>query len=254
MSKARQNSLGQADADGIQGSKIKDKSKMIETDKYDHEEYERLWDTFLEKQIHRSRQGAFIKDGVISPEKWNSNENTTKVLFINKEAYSEPEKKLLDLRKIIREGWRGPKGNMWIRMSELAYLLQHFCTEDFINLSSVTIDEKRKALLSSAFINIKKSSGTKSSEKASLLKYWDSDKELLLEQIIQIKPDFVILGGIFHIVSEKLGLVPVSSGEEYFYSSQILPGPVFIKYRHPAYQVPADMYFYTLAYQLNRLK
>ena len=228
---------------------------MIETDKYDHEEYEKLWDAFLEKQLHCSRQGAFIKDGVICSEKWNKSDTQTKVLFFNKEAHSASKKEFLDLREVIREDWKGPKGNMWQRMSELAYLLQHFYTEGFTNLNSITEDEKKNALLSSAFINIKKSGGTKSSEEASLLKYWDSDKELLLEQIKQIKPDFVILGNIYSIVSDHFSFVShCRDSEGYFFTSPSFNNCVFVNYWHPAYQVPADMYFYTLAYQLQKLK
>jgi hypothetical protein len=204
-----------------------------------NEALDRLFsEKFLLKEIHCTGNPNFIKDGVFNEDKWKTAKR--KVLFFYKEAYG---KDYNDLRVLIRE-WGYPKYTMWRRSSEIAYLLQNIECDFQPNLSQAR-NCATDALFSSAAINLKKSGGKSSSNYDDLLEYAKSDGELLKMQIEIIRPDIVVMGNIKSLVDNhvvQLGRPLDEDGILYEYK-----GTIFIDYWHPAYQIPAVMYYYTLA-------
>jgi hypothetical protein len=199
-----------------------------------------LFCEFQKKEIHRQEGAIFIKDGLFDEDRWSQSQRN--ILFFYKEAYTGPGG-YDDLRKLIGD-WNGPKYAMWERTAEIAHLLQNITNESYPSWSQAKQCTK-DALFSSGAINLKKSGGKSVSSDIDLLDYVKSDYDLLKRQIEIIRPDIVVMGSIKELVDNNI----IELGKAIDESGRIFKNgeTIFIDYWHPAYRVPAQMYYYTMA-------
>jgi hypothetical protein len=171
----------------------------------------------------------FIKDGVIDPDRYQ--QTKTKVMFLLKEAYQSGESPNgFDLRLVIREKWKGPRGKTWHTVGRWSYAAQGG------TVFPAPSDAAKEALLSSAVVNIKKSNGRSRSDMNEIRKIAQQDGELLKRQIALIAPDIVICGNTWgevkHLWAESKRIFPRIWRTESI---------TFINYWHPANQYPNDL-------------
>jgi hypothetical protein len=130
-------------------------------------------------------QGCFKRDGIVDEKGYL--EQTTKVLFIAKEP-NDPSQGTGDFRKWWRE--HGLQYTFSIRLAEWAYgMLHNFPRYRDAYESHVM---KHEALLSVAFMNIKKSGGEGMANNAEIDRVALETQEFLRRQINLIDPDIVI--------------------------------------------------------------
>jgi hypothetical protein len=205
-----------------------------------HEELLREWE-----QLERHRGNCFIRDGVIDLAQWHLAKR--KVLFLFREAYqSDPASGGYDLCRLIREVWKGPKGNMWWTVTNWAYMAQHGSPTCIPGFSDLPARKKRKeALLATAVVNVKKSKGKKSSNLLDILEYAKKDRDLIRQQVAVIEPDMVICGGI----SEAFDVLWGSDAKPLYDRRVYRVGDQFFVdfWHHPASQFPKRLKYYALA-------
>ena len=135
------------------------------------------------------------RDGIFNDGEWkNANE---KILFIMKEVNNWPDG---DLKTLFEDG---PKYQMWHTISRWAGgILNNFPKFEEIDKESAIKENIKKI----ASINLKKTSGGASSNMSIINAYAHMDKELLLEQIEEIKPKIIVACGTFDSVIWLLDL------------------------------------------------
>lgn len=138
---------------------------------------------YKEKALIDSIKGI-IKDGVINPAEYNK--QTTKVLFIAKEhnPLKDPHESG-DYREWWNDDVRYPFSH---RLSEWA----HGIINDFPPYEQIKHSDKKDALRSIAFINLKKTTGKSSSDIKVLSSYVNASRNLLLDQIREIAPTIIV--------------------------------------------------------------
>lgn len=203
------------------------------------------------KQRPLHKDAVFIKDGIINIDKWLAPGNKKILLFL-KEAYGENND--WDLCDLICNKWKGPKFKIWWTVSYWLYALQK-TTKDFIPLMPSNKDEYgqcKELLFSSAVVNIKKSSGKSASDVDDLKNYWDSDKDLVLDQVAMINPDIILCGGTMEFIKpewEEQGVIERVENTEWIYE---VGNRLVIDYWHPASQLSQQLCYYTLAHLYQR--
>jgi hypothetical protein len=223
------------------------------------EKYNAFLSGMKAKEIHRD--AIFIEDGIINFDKWNDKSLKRKILFLNKEAYTD-KKKGFDLREFGHNYFAEyaslyPKTNMmWNRLTAITFALNHTTNKTFPSFNEAFAN--KDWLQAAAVINLKKSGGLSKSDNSDLELYAKSDGEDILSQIVLIEPDIIILGG-----TEDLSFKYVFNNQEsidgyFFYSWQ---NTLIISFWHPAWHLISDqMYYYTLigayfkALQENKFK
>jgi hypothetical protein len=134
-------------------------------------------------------QELFIMDGIIDPELFAI--KPERILFIAKEhnLLKKPEDEK-PYAADYTEWWKlGVNYLFSHRISEWTHgILNNFTT----NYDDITIDHKKLALRSVAFMNVKKSSGKASANPEVISKYIVASQQLLHEQIHEINPTMII--------------------------------------------------------------
>ncbi len=191
---------------------------------------------------HHSKKG-FVKDGIIDPARWNT--TSIKVLFLLKEAYpDEPHKATdWDLRILLKENWKKPKGVLFRRAACWAYAAKHFSDpiQPQLPADDNAWSEAGECLLSAAIVNVKKSCGKNSSDLEDIKMHAQVDGEFLKRQIELIMPNIVICGYTWFAVQH---LWP--GAEVLYHRSYQADKKVFIDFWHPANRYPNDLNYYTL--------
>jgi hypothetical protein len=143
----------------------------------------------------------FVEDGIICHETWNS--VNRRILFILKETNDYEG----NISKLINDAVRvRPKSKLWLRptfhnIGRWAYGLLNF-PED-VNSYKEANKERKKSLLSCSFINIKKTSGTRTAGKGvelNAIKY----ASFLRRQIEILSPDIIVFGGTFQTMKDHV--------------------------------------------------
>lgn len=185
-------------------------------------------DSFRHVVLKTQADAIYIMDGIISPESWHQSE--IKVLFILKEANGYDGSNLAELiRKAIVEK---PKSKLWCRptfhnIGRWAYGLQQ--GGEIISEFKEAHHNRKSALLASAFINLKKTTGGRRAT-AEVREFAEVHRELLREQILSITPDVVVMGGTYDII--KACVFPEL--EKVSHRVHLLHGVPFINAFHPA--------------------
>ena len=218
------------------------------------------------KSRHKSAgYRSFVSDGVLCPEIWFS--QTTRILFILKEAYSvnqddDIDWNLLDYLNSIA----GSKGRIWSAIAEWQHALDHTTKESipiFDNWLGCTVGDmpqyrkvKCDLLRKCAIINIKKSNGRNGSADSDLLEYIQKDWDLLKKQIEIIDPTIIVCGSTFHLLKDcpkdpvskrKLILGADTSSLSQDRGCKRIGDTTVIAYYHPANQYPAALNYYGIS-------
>ena len=200
----------------------------------------------------------FIKDGVVCPEKWFSQE--VRPLFLFKEAYTtKGDNEMKDLIKdhLIRTD--NPIDKMWERVSDWTRGLMFLSeTGEILPFAS---QEKIKFygneyIQKIAVMNIKKSSGAKESERENLLKYADYDAEEIYMQLEICDPTVIVCGYtgeylIDYVFKEKKEEIINNRSkfeqDHYIYKCRLNGKEIpVVNFWHPANQFPDIMNYYCL--------
>ena len=141
--------------------------------------------TIWEKK-HESYRSGFKRDGIV--DEYLFTKTKTKILYITKEP-NDPKQSAGD----YREWWKeGVKYSFSHRIAEWSYgLLNNFPQYDDIRKNNKLINE---SILKIAFMNIKKSGGTGSSNYDIIMEHLEMNKEYIKEEIQIIDPDIIITG------------------------------------------------------------
>ena len=200
----------------------------------------------------------FIKDGVVCPEKWFSQE--VRPLFLFKEAYTtKGDNEMKDLIKdhLIRTD--KPIDKMWERVSDWTRGLMFLSeTGEILPFAS---QEKIKFygneyIQKIAVMNIKKSSGAKESERENLLKYADYDAEEIYMQLEICDPTVIVCGYtgeylIDYVFKEKKEEIINNRSkfeqDHYIYKCRLNGKDIpVVNFWHPANHFPDIMNYYCL--------
>jgi len=147
------------------------------------------------KDLGITPEKGICSDGVFDDKEWK--EAGKKVLFIMKEVNNWEGG---DLKTLFENG---PKYQMWHTISRWAGgILNNFPKFEDIDKWSA----KKANIKKIASINLKKTSGGASSNMSIINAYAHTDKELLLEQIDEIKPEIIVACGTFDSVIWLLDL------------------------------------------------
>lgn len=185
-------------------------------------------DAFKRAVLAAQPDAAYIVDGIISSESWYL--SRVKVLFILKEANGYDGSNLAELiRKAIVEK---PKSKLWCRptfhnIGRWAFGLQQGGEKsaDFKEAHR----NRKSALLASAFINLKKTTGGRRAT-VEVRQFAETHRERLREQILAVTPDVVVMGGTYDII--KACVFPEL--EKVSHRVHLLHGVPFINAFHPA--------------------
>jgi len=183
-------------------------------------------------------------DGIINEEYW-SQPSQKKVLFLLKETndFKGTNDTPVDLCKYIVKYW----AYFWPFVGKLAYGLRKTNTINFPSFDVAGIIENyQSAMMSSAVMNIKKTTGGGSSKIEKLEEAVHKYKDLINEELDIIQPDIIICGGTFQIVKN---IIPGDG-----LSRQLGPdnrcfkngNSIWIDYYHPSARYPRALMYYGL--------
>jgi hypothetical protein len=202
-------------------------------------EHERLLD---EWRTTHPVAACFIRDGIISEERWDK--AAVKVLFLLRECYDYPKAGHagFDLRAQIRD-WGIARGPTMRNTALWAAGLQNATAKSIPPLSDVQASAAYEALLATAIINVKKSGGTRASVPSEIDDYAVQDSQFIRRQIDLIAPDITVCGGTWRsirrcewVVNSKTVYDRVFKvGERYY-----------LDYWHPSNRFPKALNYYTL--------
>ena len=197
--------------------------------------------------LHIDHQNnVFIRDGIVCPEQWFS--QNVRPLFLLKEAYGGEEDWDLIADHLLSTR---PISKMWQRISAWTKGMLATTTE---NMAPFTKDDPEvncygnEYLKQIAVINIKKSRGEKSSDMDVIPAYAHFDKNRLKQQLELCDPTVIICGytaSTLDIILEQ----PVKKeyNQNLAYHITIKGHDVLVlDYWHPANQYPDIMNYYTL--------
>ena len=208
-----------------------------------------------ENDIFKNWEGnrkGFVKDGVVSEKDYL--ESDPKIVFILKEV-NDPDGGGWDLREYLRNGGRS---QTWDNVVRWVHGI-HNIKSDFENWNYYLekIDELRKEMLPSiCAINLKKSPGTHTTDKATLSKVANDDKELLIEQFSFYDPDWTICGGTGDLFIRFLGvkwkdLMSTTRGIKWF---ERAPNKYVVLFVHPEARVDDSLLLYSLLDAIKEIK
>lgn len=171
---------------------------------------------------------TYVVDGIISSESWY--QSRVKVLFILKETNGYPGS---NIAKLIRTAIvDDPKSKLWRRptfhnIGRWAFGLQQ-AGEKSADFKEAHRNRK-SALLASAFINLKKTTGGRRAT-VEVRQFAEIHRELLREQILLVTPNVVVMGGTYDII--KACVFPEL--KKVYHRVHLLHGVPFINAFHPA--------------------
>ena len=151
-----------------------------------------------EKLVKEEGSDHFVPDGVISEEHWK--QANRKILFILKETnnYRYNVAELINTVVTTKE-----KKPLWQRptfhnIGRWAYGLLNY--PESVNSYDLAHKHRKYSLLSCAFINVKKTTGTSVSKKKEIEASAEKYKYFLKEQIELLQPDVIVFGGTYKVI------------------------------------------------------
>lgn len=148
-------------------------------------------------------------------------------LSINSDGTHQILRTYISLRRLISQ---------LVETNEIELFNEGFKSDDNFN----------NAFLSSAVINLKKSSGQSISEKSDLSLYVENDWDLISKQIVEINPDLIFCGSTWPIIEKHLKTQKISRVNkccEWLYQ---VDQHYHVDYWHPANQYPSKLNYYSL--------
>lgn len=206
------------------------------------------FDTEIEN-LPREKNQPIIFDGIVNEKAYKS--ASKKILWILKEANSTDEDGSWDMREHIALKLKPINGNfdVWKKsqktFTKIVYVTNGLLnnlgwTEDLYHPygNAKVLDELKKI----AYINVKKTGGVSRTDTNVLKKYYNQNRDLLLAQIKEFKPDILIFGGTYFLFKDDLGLPEANS----YGSCDAINknGQVYINAYHPQYfKISDEDYF-----------
>ena len=144
------------------------------------------WRAHLKEQNINEK---FVEDGIIDKEKYRN------IVWFLRETNDYSGK----LHQLIRECIQNPKEHKKYWKTPNTHYKQSLAIAGLIHpdLSYLDLKKMRKeALLYSAVVNIKKTSGKSRANIDQILNFLKNDKKFIKEEILQLKPKVVIVGGM----------------------------------------------------------
>jgi hypothetical protein len=188
-------------------------------------EIEREWKAAIENE-----GGHFIADGIVCPERWE--DAPRKILFVLRETNDSRG----DVREGIRRsetekktGWRGGRSKVLARVGCWAYGLLNY--DGVIPLYEEARSHQFEAPLSTAYINVKKTTGKARSNPKQIDDHVTRYAELLRRQILAIKPEIVVLCGTHGVIKKRIFPQMTRTSERVHYAE----GITFLDVYHPSY-------------------
>ncbi len=189
----------------------------------------------------------FIGDGIVDHDAWL--EAPKRVLFLLKEAYRWKEEGALNLASAIRvdiekddriKNHSMPVVGLW------AFAIHEISRTGTIPAfpeESSRAESVKRALLSSAVVNVKKRNG-KSQSGDDLAECARKDRDQIREQVELYAPDLIVCGSVWSIVKDSVfeDVQPSSSDRIIDWN-----GTKIIDFWHPNYRIPWQLSFYGLA-------
>lgn len=201
--------------------------------------YDKLIKEWSKLPHHKGK--CFFRDGIVDLHRWQKSK--IKLLFLLKEAYPEkPKVGVVDLCSYIKNDWQYAKGNLYKNAAYWAYAVQHL-TDKIAPVFPINEQwyEAIDYMLSSAFINVKKSSGQRTSDREQIKYYAQIDGMLLKQQIQLIKPQIVICGFTWESISHLW-----NSAKEIYDFVFIDSSIVFVDFWHPSNRFPMQLNYQAL--------
>jgi hypothetical protein len=187
--------------------------------------------------------GCFIRDGIISHQRWQK--APRKVLFLLRQGwdYARGGTAGFDMREEVRQ-WGGAKGPTMHTVARWAYAIHHTTQNSIPRLSCISRAAAYDSLLASAVVNIKKSRGVKVSTLSDIDAYAVKDSDFIRRQIEIIAPHIVICGGTWRSVRPCQWID--NSLREVFDHVFTVDGRYYLSHSHPSYPIPLPLKYYTL--------
>lgn len=190
------------------------------------------------------RDSVFVKDGVVCPEQWFSQD--VRPLFLLKEAHGGSED--WDLTGYLRSD--GSASNMWKRIAEWTYGLLSTKKNE---IASYTVDPGHNKLgnyhlKQIAAVNVKKSDGQKESDMDTIRAYAEFDHDRLKKQIEYCDPTVIVCCATVSALDAILKKhIREPRNDNCYYFTDINGHSVMVlDYWHPANRYPAIMNYYGL--------
>jgi hypothetical protein len=208
------------------------------------EEHDRLLCEWQAQPHHRDQ--GFIRDGVISPAKWDA--APRKVVFVFKEAYdNDARPEGYDLCRSLRNKGLMTKKSMWRAVADWAWAALHGSTDRIPPLSSASPSQRVEALCACAVINVKKSGGKPTSRAGDIARYAQKDGPLLRRQIELLAPDLVICGNTWKAIRHLWATEWQPVDDRVVRVGRCF----FVSFWHPAIRCPKWLSYYALAWLLQ---
>lgn len=192
------------------------------------------------------RNSVFIKDGIVCPDIWFSQE--VRPLFLLKEAHGGNEDWDL-IEDHLRQGYATSK--MWRRVSEWTKGLMSTAKDHippYVSGDPSVLHFDNEYLKQIAVVNVKKSRGEKDSDMDVIQAYAEFDKKHLLKQIELCDPSMIVCGYTMSALETILGKpIRENYNHNHFYHVSLNGHDMLVlDYWHPANQYPDLMNYYGL--------
>ncbi len=202
----------------------------------------------------------FSPDGIVNESEYLSSKD--KILFILKEVNS---KNGFNLKEFLQKGGRN---QTWNNISRWIYGIRNIEKEiqwDDLSDDYFTKDKRKELLASICTMNLKKSSGSHTTNNRELASVAEQDRCFLNKQFHlyydrkESRPDFIICGGTSTSnnfnklinIENKSDWKTTSRGVYYY---EFDKGKYFIKYAHPEARVSDNLLYYGLIDAIKELK
>ena len=184
------------------------------------------------------KQGlGFVRDGVIDEEKWER--ANPKILFLAKETPNDGYERInWRLDTMIREEWGKAYYQLWLNVSRWTYGILHTTKDNIPDFPDAKV--ARTELFNSAFVNIKKSGGSSTSNNRDLKTYVKEDGDLIAKQLELINPDVIVFCNTWHLTKELL------EHEMVYTWVNRRDRQILIDYYHPTARMDKIMMYFTL--------
>ena len=191
-------------------------------------------------QSHYSTKysGTIIKDGIINSNLYKS--QNPKILFICKE-HNQLADEVVD--GDYKVWWNeGLKYRFARRISEWAFGIAN----DFPPIETITEEQKKLALKSIAFLNVKKIAGNNQSDYKDLKEIISWSRSLIIDQITEINPDIIICSlGYSDLVQDLFSVQAyINSGHDINYL--IWNNKMVFDFYHPSIRWSRSATYYIL--------
>lgn len=149
----------------------------------------------------KGNRKGFVSDGLVSEQDYLNSD--TKICIVLKEV-NDPYGGGWDLREFLAEGARSQTWNNVVRwINGIRNINRDIPWQDFDEINEA---DRQSSLKSICAMNLKKSPGTHTTDKASLNKVANEDRNFIEQQFSLYNPDITICGGTGDLFKDTAGL------------------------------------------------